>query len=577
MPIFRKDRIFVIAEMANSHDGSLNLAKQITEHAALAGVDAIKYQKFFADELAEPEHEYYDLYKRLEMKNSEWSQLIKFAKKKKLKVFIDVYGLSSAKQISKYEIDGFKIHSADLTNPYILEYFSKSRKPILVSAAGSLPNEIEQAIKQLQKTPKEIALMHGFQGYPTKLEELHLNRISSLKSKFQLPIGISDHIDGKSSLAKTIPIVGVGLGARIIEKHITLDRSKKGLDYYSSLNPNEFKEMVYSIRQVEKSLGSSDFTLNDSELKYRLNHKKNPIAKNNIQRGTKLDYKLFEFKRTKSKKSISYYEFKDKKTTKLIKKGITLTSTLIENSNKKIAAIVACRVDSTRLYAKPLQLINNFTILELLIKQIKKSSLIDDIVLAISDRPGNEPFVKIAKKHNIQYVIGDDIDTLSRIIKGAKYVNADTIFRVTSENPYIYWEGIDVLIKNHLKGRNDLSYYDDLPLGTFYEIINLNALEISHLKGSKRHRSELCTLYINEHQRKFKINKIKTEFLYRRPEIRLTVDTPQDLWVARIIHSKLGNGDKPISLKKIIKFLDNNKFIQKINSDIPIDASRIWN
>ena len=419
--------------------------------------------------------------------------------------------------------------------------------------------------------------MHGFQGYPTKLKDLNLNRISNLKSRYQLSVGVSDHIDGESSMAKTIPLIGIGLGARVVEKHITLDRSKKGLDYYSSLNPDEFKEMVYSIRQVEKSLGSSDFELNENEFQYRLNHKKNPIAKNNIKKGTKLDYPLFEFKRTKSKKSLSYYEFKNKKTSKFIKKGTTLTSDLIENPNKQIAAIIACRVDSTRLYAKPLQLIDKFTILELLIKQIQKSSLIDDIVLAISDNVGNEPFVSIAKKHNLRYVIGDDSDVLGRIIKGAKYVNADTIFRVTSENPYIYWEGIDSLIKKHFEGRNDLSFYSDLPLGTFYEIIDLKALEVSHLNGSKKHKSELVTLYINEHQEKFKIKKFKTELLYNRPEMRLTVDTPQDLWVTRIIHFKLGDKDNPIPLKKIIRFLDEHKFIEKINSDIPIDESRIWN
>ena len=127
MNFFRENRVFVIAEMANSHEGNLNHAKKITEKAAFAGADAIKFQKFSADELAEPDHENYQLYKKLELKNSEWSQLIKFAKKKKLKVFVDVFGVKSAKQISKYEIDGFKIHSSDLTNPQMLEFFSNSK------------------------------------------------------------------------------------------------------------------------------------------------------------------------------------------------------------------------------------------------------------------------------------------------------------------------------------------------------------------------------------------------------------------------------------------------------------------
>ena len=122
-------RTFVIAEMANSHEGDLLSAKNITECAALAGADAIKFQKFTADELAEPDHENYQLYKKLEMTTKDWTELIKFAKSKNLKVFVDVFGVHSAKVISKLGIDGYKIHSADLSNPYLLKFLARKILP----------------------------------------------------------------------------------------------------------------------------------------------------------------------------------------------------------------------------------------------------------------------------------------------------------------------------------------------------------------------------------------------------------------------------------------------------------------
>ncbi|MGI0058116.1 MAG: cytidylyltransferase domain-containing protein [Nitrosarchaeum sp.] len=235
-----------------------------------------------------------------------------------------------------------------------------------------------------------------------------------------------------------------------------------------------------------------------------------------------------------------------------------------------IAAVIPCRVYSTRLLAKPLQRIGNFTILELLIKQLKKSKRINEIVLAIAQSTGKDLFVEFAKKHKIKFVIGDEIDVLGRLIKGAKKVNADILFRTTSENPFIYWEGIDNLIKNHVEGNFDLSFYGSLPLGASYEIITLKSLKFSHTHGTKKYRSEYSTLYIYENPKKFKINRIESEKFLQRPDFRLTVDTPQDLWVVRMIHDCIGNNDKPIKLEKIIRFLDIHKEVSKINSNISL-------
>ena len=234
-------------------------------------------------------------------------------------------------------------------------------------------------------------------------------------------------------------------------------------------------------------------------------------------------------------------------------------------------------MDSSRLFAKPLQLIGKFRILELLINQIRKSKLITEIILAISNKPGNEIFIDFAQKNKLKFILGDDADVLKRLINAAQYSKSDIIFRVTPENPFIYWEGIDDLIKKHIFGKYDLSIIEGLPLGSNYEIINKNALEISHKNGNKKHRSELCTLYINENQKKFKILKTKPPKKILRPDIRLTVDTPEDLIISRLIYKELGNTKKIISLQQIIEFLDENPEILKINSSVPLGVSRIWN
>ena len=557
---------FIIAEVANSHEGDIDKAKKLTEFVSRTKADAIKFQKFFAAEEAEAGHENYSILKKLEFTENEWKELIRFAKNKKLKVFFDVSGLDSVKSVSKFDIDGYKIHTSDTSNPLLLKFLSNTKKPILLSSAGTFPNEIDEALKILLKTSKKIVIMHGYQGYPTSLTDLNLLRIPELKRKYGLPVGISDHISGDSKMAKIIPVVGYALGASVIEKHITLDRSKKGIDHYSALNPGEFKEMVSLIHSAFKSMGNSNLILSKDEIEYRLKHKKNTIAKNRIKKETKLHDKLFEFKTTRIKKSsVPFFDYKNRTAHTNISKGKIVIHSMLNPNEKKVIAIIACRVGSERLFAKPLQLIGNYTILGFLINQIKTSKLVRDIVLAISKNTGNEVFVEFAKKNNLKYVLGDDVDVLKRLIDGARYTNADVILRVTSENPYINWEAIDDTIKNHLKGKYDYSTILPLPLGSNFELINLNALEISHKLGKKRHRSEHCNLYILENKDKFKIKIIKPEKVFQRLDVRLTVDTPQDLIVARAIHQALGDGKKPIKLKKIIKFLDDNPTLSQSN------------
>jgi len=579
MKLALAEHTFVIAEMANSHEGNLSTAKKIVEKASFAGVDAMKFQKFTADELAEPDHENYHLYQKLEMSNKKWQNLVAFTKSKKLKVFFDVFGVRSARDVLQLNIDGIKIHSADLSNPHLLKSISNFDKTILISTAGSFPDEIHEALNILKKNSKEIILMHGFQAYPTSIHDINLARIKVLQHNFRLPVGIMDHISGESKLSLIIPLLAVALGAVVVEKHITLDRSKKGLDYYSALEPNEFKMLITLLRQAESSFGSPTLKIGKNEMKYRLDHKKNTIAKEFIRKNTLLTENLFENKRTKMKKdSVAFFKYKGEFASQNIPKKSIITSSMITHKIKKVVSVIACRVESSRLFAKPFHLIDKqkYSILDLLIEQIKQSKLISDIVLAISENEGNEYFIKFAKENNLKFILGNDRDVLKRLIEGGIFVNADIVFRITPENPYIYWEGIDSVIRKHIDGKYDFSIVENIPLGSGFEIINLDALKKSHKLGSKRHRSELCSLYIYENQKKFKINLFVPEKSLQRPEIRLTVDNPEDLLVVMKIYEKLGKGKKPIPLKHVIEFLDKHPEISHFNSHIPPGKSRIW-
>ena len=246
----------------------------------------------------------------------------------------------------------------------------------------------------------------------------------------------------------------------------------------------------------------------------------------------------------------------------------------MDNSKNKIICAIACRLDSSRLFGKPLQLVGDKTILELQIDQLKNCKLIDDIVLAISKAKGNEIFIEFAKKNNLKFIQGDENNVSERLRKAAKFVNANIIFRTTSEDPFKFWEIFDSAIESHIQNNADITYPKNLPEGTGFEIINLKSLEEVMEKGSKKDL-EHVTNYIYRNPKKFKINIIQVPKPLRRPEIRLTIDNPEDLILVREIMLELQKNKLLLSLENIIKVIDMNSELKKINKKF-INKDRKW-
>jgi spore coat polysaccharide biosynthesis protein SpsF len=235
---------------------------------------------------------------------------------------------------------------------------------------------------------------------------------------------------------------------------------------------------------------------------------------------------------------------------------------------RHLVAAIACRNQGSRLYGKPIQNLDvdkGIRIIDNIVDCLRSIHCIDEIILGISEGTENEVFKYIAEEKGLRYIVGDQIDVLSRLIKCGQLVNATDIFRVTSESPFLCFEYVEELWNQHKKAEADATFFDGVVDGCGFELIGLRALEESHAKGDNRHRSELCTLYVREHHQSFKIVRPKIPEELNRKDLRLTVDNPEDLAVCRIVYNAFKDQAPKIPVTEIIKFLDRNpKLIEQI-------------
>ena len=240
---------------------------------------------------------------------------------------------------------------------------------------------------------------------------------------------------------------------------------------------------------------------------------------------------------------------------------------------KKVDAMLACRVQGARLYAKPLQTLvpGGITVIESLLDYLESAETIDRIILCIAEGNENEGFIKLAKERNYPYVVGDEQDVLGRILAACKKYDSSHLLRITTEGPFVISDYIDKIVLEFLEGDYDWASYEDAPEGTCFELIKTEALEISHSSGEDRHRSELVTSFICENQDQFNLLFKTLPESLRRPEVRLTVDYAEDLVFCQAVYNSLKQGNELISIDKIIDFWDNNPDVRKPVESIGLD------
>ncbi len=233
---------------------------------------------------------------------------------------------------------------------------------------------------------------------------------------------------------------------------------------------------------------------------------------------------------------------------------------------KKLVAILACRNNSSRLYAKPLQFLDinkKITVIDHIIKNLKKIKVINEIVLGIANSKENIIYENIAKKNGIRYFYGPEKNVVKRMLNCAQYTNATDIFRVTSESPFLFNEMVNSLWREYKKEKYDAVFLDNIIDGCGFEIFSLNSLKQSFIH-SKNDYKEFVTKYIRKNNKKFKILKYTPHKKFFRRDLRLTIDYPEDLIVCREVYRQKKLKNKKFKLEEIIKFLDSRPELKKL-------------
>jgi sialic acid synthase SpsE len=281
---------YVIAEMACAHDGELNKAKAIVDVAVRAGADAIQFEILDPDDNIVPHTDMYKLLQSLYFTPEQWGELFEYTRQYDIAISSYAYDCASLKVALDLKTDILKLNSSDLSNPDAIVLCAESGLPCTIGTGASSMEEIAESIElYLDHGGKDLVLMHGVQNFPTDLQYLHIRRVDLLRSAFDCLVGYADHTEGGTFLSGVIDLVAIGVGAVIIEKHITLDRSEKGIDYQSALEPDEFKKFVSLMRDARIAFGGSRIQpLNNSDRKYRQFQKKSIVAACSIPEGSKI-------------------------------------------------------------------------------------------------------------------------------------------------------------------------------------------------------------------------------------------------------------------------------------------------
>ena len=301
--------MIVIAEAGVNHNGSIELAKKLVDAAAEAGADYVKFQTFKAENIASAgakQAEYQvkntsksesqlTMLKKLELSEDDHQTLLEYCAAKKIKFLSTPFDVDSISLLEEIGVKIGKIPSGDITNLPYLRKMAQAFPELILSTGMATMEEIAEALNVLVSAgakKDKITVLHCNTEYPTPFDDVHLSAMQTIGKKFGLEYGYSDH-----TLGIEVPVAAVALGACVIEKHFTLDRNMEGPDHKASLEPQELKQMVASIRNIEKAMGQPMKAPSPSESKNKSVARKSIVAGKAIRKGEILSEQNLAIKR----------------------------------------------------------------------------------------------------------------------------------------------------------------------------------------------------------------------------------------------------------------------------------------
>ena len=325
---------YLVGEIGINHNGDINIAKKLIDVAVTAGANAVKFQKrdlnslYRLEVLENPNIEsqgleiLLDVLKKVELSDSDYHEIIKYCNEKNITFLCTAWDTKSVDFLESINVPAYKIASADLINFPLIDYIARTKKPILISTGMSTMEEIEKTVNFLKEKNIEFLLLHSNSTYPAPVDTLNLSLIHHLEQKFHLPVGYSGHEQG------IIPsVTAVILGAVLIERHITLDKTMEGIDQSSSLEPLEFSQLIKFIREAENSLGKPIKKMTRGEILQKEVLGKSLVSRCNIEKGEIFSQNNLEVRGpAKGLSPQFFYKIQGKKSNRSIKKGSYLQS-----------------------------------------------------------------------------------------------------------------------------------------------------------------------------------------------------------------------------------------------------------
>lgn len=298
---------FVIAEAGVNHNGDMRLARDLVRLAAEAGADAIKFQTFAADDLAtesapkaayqkvltDPGETQLAMLRRLELTKADHLELVEECRRHGILFLSSAFDEASADLLEELDVPAYKVPSGEITNLPFLRHLAGKRRPLIVSTGMSDIDEVATALDAIEDAADvPVVLLHCVSLYPSPAEGVNLRAMETMRRRFDVPVGYSDHTEGIA-----VALAAVGLGADVIEKHFTSDRALPGPDHAASLEPDELKALISGIRSVEASLGDGQKRPLPAEAETAAVARKSLVAATDIRAGSVIKREMLAIKR----------------------------------------------------------------------------------------------------------------------------------------------------------------------------------------------------------------------------------------------------------------------------------------
>jgi N,N'-diacetyllegionaminate synthase len=568
----------IILETANFHGGDVSQIKQAIEAFAKLNEAypdiAIKFHAFKPGNVMMEDFSWYPIIKDFFISQDQWAELIALSVQNRFAVWLDLFCVYGVEILEKNidKVKGIKLQPSILDNIEITSALAKldlSDKELIINISGLEISEIENYVEQFNSYNfKKTILQLGFQNHPTKIEDSSLKKIEVLQAAFPgIELSYADHISPQDEprFALNFPVYAYIKGCNYIEKHICNNRKDTKYDATAALETHELQTLLNNIQNANQSLATPFITTN--EKKYYDKSIQKPVIQKPLNKGQLIAPGDIIFRRT-DKPGMNYKEMQNlQQSIFLLDRHLQPGDTVTASDYKKptVAAIVACRMKSSRLKKKAILPIDGMSSIERCLDNCFKSSYTDEVILATSTTEEDSVLSEYTLGGRAKFWQGDPEDVISRYLGACDKYGIDVIVRVTGDCPSVSPEITEILLKSHFATGADFTEPKAFAVGSNSQIYNVEALKrVLQLVGRAEY-SEHMTLYMTNNPGIFKVNYVDLP-----PELvrdyRLTLDYQEDLDMFDTLYKNLSAQNLDSTLLNIFTILDANPHIPKLNA-----------